>query len=146
MVRYRTIMNPPSMPHYHLTPQDAEHVRLLGIFGYVYAGLQCFFALLGGFYMCMGFVLVMDNQPMGWMFVAVGALISLWIIAMASLSFLTAKWLGQGKNWLFCMIVSGFHCASFPFGTALGVFTIFVLCRPSVKAWFAELRAAKTMP
>jgi hypothetical protein len=46
--------------------------------------------------------------------------------------------------------VAALCCAFFPFGTVLGVFTILVLVRPSVKALFetqraqAELEAAQS--
>lgn len=133
---------PPLMPYQQLTKADNEHLRLLGILGYVYAGLECLIGLFAAVYVGFGIVIVMNNEPMGWMVVAVGAFMSLWIIACIVLSFLTARWISQGKNWLFCMIVSGLHCASFPIGTALGVCSILVLCRPSVKAWFALNKAS----
>ena len=52
------------------------------------------------------------------------------------LSYLAAKWLGEGKNGTFCLVVGALHCVGFPLGTALGVFSILVLNRPGVKAWF----------
>lgn len=133
-------MNPPDMPPHQIDQSDSEHLRLLGIFGYIYAGLECFMGILAAIYMGVGFTIVMNNEPMGWMFVGFGALISGWIVVSAVLSFLAARWISLGKNWLFCIIVSGLHCASFPLGTGLGVFSIIVLCRPSVKAWFASKR------
>lgn len=131
------------MPHQQLTQADNEHLRLLGILGYVYAGLECVLGLFAAVYVGIGFMFVSNNEPMGWMFVGFGAFFSIWIIACVVLSFLTAKWISQGKNWLFCMIVSGLHCASFPLGTALGVCSIIVLCRPSIKAWFAANRVSR---
>jgi len=37
---------------------------------------------------------------------------------------------------MFCLIVAGIICIFMPLGTILGVFTIIVLVRPSVKAMF----------
>ncbi len=37
---------------------------------------------------------------------------------------------------LFCLVVAGVECAFMPFGTVLGVFTIAVLMRESVKELF----------
>lgn len=133
-------MNPPALPPAQLLPADAEHLRLLGTLGYVYAGLECLFSLFAALYMGVGFTIVMSNEPMGWMFVGVGAFLGLWILGCAVLSYLAAKWISQGKNWTFCMVIASLHCASFPIGTGLGVFSIIVLCRPSVKAWFAAKR------
>jgi hypothetical protein len=131
-------MNPPDILPHQIDQTDSEQLRLLGILGYVYAGLECLLGIFAAIYMGIGFTIVMNNEPMGWMFVFFGALISLWVIVSAVLSFLAARWVSVGKNWLFYMIVSGLHCASFPLGTGLGVFSIVVLCRPSVKAWFAS--------
>lgn len=133
-------MNPPHLPPVQLYPQDSEHLRLLGLLGYIYAGLQCFFGLFAAVYMAAGLFVVGNNEPMGWVVVGFGALMGIIIFGCAVLSFLAAKWIAQGKNWLFCIIVSGLHCASFPLGTALGVFTIIVLNRPGVKAWFVSKR------
>ena len=36
----------------------------------------------------------------------------------------------------FCMVVAGISCLFMPIGTVLGVFTIIVLARPTVKALF----------
>ena len=135
-------MNPPVLPPAQLPPSDAEHLRLLGTLGYFYAGLECLFSLFAALYMGVGFTIVMNNEPMGWMFVGVGAFLGLWILGMAVLSYLAAKWISLGKNWMFCMVVSCLHCSSFPIGTGLGVFSIIVLCRPTVKSWFAAKRIA----
>ena len=117
-------MNPPVLPPAQLPPSDAEHLRLLGTLGYFYAGLECLFSLFAALYM------------------GVGAFLGLWILGMAVLSYLAAKWISLGKNWMFCMVVSCLHCSSFPIGTGLGVFSIIVLCRPTVKSWFAAKRIA----
>jgi len=41
------------------------------------------------------------------------------------------------------MIVAGITCLSVPIGTVLGVFTLLVLSRPSVKQMFAHNAAAQ---
>jgi hypothetical protein len=38
---------------------------------------------------------------------------------------------------MFSLVVTGITCLSFPFGTALGVFTIIVLTRGSVRQLYA---------
>jgi hypothetical protein len=37
---------------------------------------------------------------------------------------------------LYCLVVAGIECIFMPFGTVLGVFTIIVLMRPSVRNLF----------
>ena len=39
---------------------------------------------------------------------------------------------------MFSQIMAGVNCLSIPFGLLLGVFTLIVLARPSVKALYAE--------
>jgi hypothetical protein len=38
--------------------------------------------------------------------------------------------------WTFCYLTGWGECLMFPFGTVLGIFTIIVLSRPSVKLLF----------
>jgi hypothetical protein len=42
-----------------------------------------------------------------------------------------------------CFVVAAIECIFMPFGTVLGVFTIIVLSRPSVKALFQSEAAAQ---
>lgn len=44
--------------------------------------------------------------------------------------------LSRRKNYWFCFVLACIECVFFPFGTVLGVFTIVVLSRESVKALF----------
>jgi hypothetical protein len=40
------------------------------------------------------------------------------------------------KYYTFCLVMAGIECLFMPVGTVLGVFTIIVLMRPTVKAMF----------
>jgi hypothetical protein len=46
--------------------------------------------------------------------------------------------LGRRKHYTFCLVMGCIECVFFPFGTALGVFTILVLVRESVKQLFGK--------
>jgi len=48
------------------------------------------------------------------------------------------KYLKGKKNRVFSMIISALECLSFPYGTLLGVFTLIVLNRDSVKELFTR--------
>jgi hypothetical protein len=125
-----------------LEEKDASHLRTLGICAYIYAGLEFLMSLVAILYMGIGLWLALEQkEPMGWMFFGVGLLLGLWVIAMTVLTILSARWMGQGKRWTFCLVIACIHCISFPFGLALGIFSILVLVRPSVKNWFVS-RAA----
>jgi hypothetical protein len=128
--------------------QDEEQLKLLAIFHYVVAGLAGLFALLPIFHLIFGlfFIFASDKfqgrgQPppafIGWFFVIfAGALIILgWIFA--GLVFATGRFLAKRKHYLFCLVMAGVVCAFMPFGTVLGVFTLIVLMRGSVKQLFA---------
>ena len=49
---------------------------------------------------------------------------------------LAGRWLGSARNRMFCFVNACIMCLHAPFGTALGIFTILVLSRPSVVARF----------
>jgi hypothetical protein len=49
---------------------------------------------------------------------------------------MTAASLGTRRRRTLCLVTAGLTCASFPLGTALGIFTFIVLSRPTVKTLF----------
>jgi len=57
-----------------------------------------------------------------------------WIFAV--IIFLTGRFLAKRKRYMFCLVIACVECLFMPFGTVLGVFTIIVLMRPSVKELF----------
>lgn len=61
-------------------------------------------------------------------------ILSGWTLAV--LLFIAGRCLARRKRHLFCLVVAGISCLFMPFGTILGVFTMVVLLRPSVKAQF----------
>jgi hypothetical protein len=91
-----------------LTSEDEDHLRLLSIFHYVVAGMHAVCAVL----------------------MALGA-------TLAACIAVAGRFLSQRRRYLFCLVMACVMAAlSMPFGTVLGVFTIIVLMRPTVKAAF----------
>lgn len=130
--------------------QDDEHLRLLSILYYVWGGLTAFGACFTGIYaLVAGGVLTAVSQshdgPPGWVgplvFVFMGFLF-LFIAAIAGLTIWTGRNLAQRKRYTFCFVMAIISCLSVPLGTALGVFTIVVLQRPSVKQLFGPTTPA----
>ena len=72
------------------------------------------------------------------MFAGLGGcgMIFVWVIAL--LITLSGRRLLQHRSRTFCIIVAALMCLSIPFGTILGVFTLIVLSRPSVRQLFGE--------
>jgi hypothetical protein len=52
----------------------------------------------------------------------------------------------QRRRYTFCLVIGGLSCILMPFGTVLGVFTILVLVRPSVRELFGASLAEPARP
>ena len=59
------------------------------------------------------------------------------MVFSVTLIFLAGRFLAQRRHHTFCVTMAAVQCLFMPFGTILGVFTIVVLNRPSVKQLFA---------
>ena len=129
---------------------DSEHLRLVAIFHYVVAGLAALFSLFPLLYAGMGAVFIwMAHHPnrgqtgepppeaLGWIFVAGGCLFFLLGLAIAVCILIAGRSLALRKHYLFAFVIACVECLFMPFGTVLGVFTIIVLSRDSVRALFS---------
>jgi hypothetical protein len=130
--------------------QDVEHVQLLSTFHYVAGGLMAFFACIPIIHVTLGMAMLLapdffnhghDAPPafLGLFFVAIGGAFMLVGWTLAVLAILAGRFLAQRRRHTFCFVVACVLCAWMPFGTVLGVFTIIVLSRPSVKILFRPL-------
>ncbi|MGC1378787.1 MAG: hypothetical protein WA821_21325 [Anaerolineales bacterium] len=127
---------------------DEQHLQLLSIFHYVIAGFAALFACFPIIHVVIGIGLFMmgitqsqqtEAFPMvlvGLIFAVVGGTIILVGWVFAACIALAGRFLSQRKHRMFCLVMAGIECTSVPFGTILGVFTIIVLSRPSVKELF----------
>lgn len=126
--------------------QDLEHLRLLSIFHYVLAAITALVACFPIIHLIVGISLLFPYghsaggppQFFALMFIIVPAIFILGGWAFAICLFLAGRYLASRTHRLFCLIIAGISCAFTPFGTALGVFTIIVLMRPSVKGQFGS--------
>jgi hypothetical protein len=74
---------------------------------------------------------------LGWIFAVLGSLLFLTGIAMAICILIAGRSLALRKRYLFVLVMGCIECLFIPFGTILGVFTVIVLSRESVKALFS---------
>lgn len=135
--------------------QDAEHLRLLSIFHYVVAGLAALFACLPVFHLLIGVAMITGwhdfatEEPMadvmGWFFVVFAGAFILAGWSFAVCLALAGRYLSQRRKYTFCLVMAGVACAFGPFGTVLGVFTIILLVRDSVKELFGSEAAALSL-
>ena len=133
---------------------DEEHLQLLAIFHYVVAGLAALFSFFPLLYTTIGAIFIFaarhgtakpgeDLPPefLGWIFAVLGALLFLIGIAMAVCILIAGRSLALRKRYSFILVMACIECLFIPFGTILGVFTIVVLSRESVRALFSKATA-----
>ncbi len=136
-----------------MTAQDAEQLRLLSIFQFVYAGLMGLMALIPIIHVSLGVAIVSGALPMGpsggsaggpppemmgWFFIVLGGAIIVLGLTMATLNVLAGMFLRRRTHRTFCMVIAALDCLNMPLGTALGVFTLIVLSRQGVRAAFGR--------
>ena len=139
--------------------QDLQHLKLLSIFHYIVGGMSAMCACFPVIYLVFGLVMILAPASMageqgseppaiiGWFiaFFASGAMCMGWTLATCIL--LAGRFLSQRRHYMFCLVMAGIMCALLmPYGTVLGVFTIIVLMRPSVKALFEPPVCVETPP
>jgi hypothetical protein len=127
--------------------EDIHYLKLLSIFHYIVGGLAALFAFFPAIYVVIGIVAVCapgslesegEAMPLviGWLFIIIGTVFVLIGWAFAFCVILTGRYLARQVHYMFCMVIGAIECLFMPFGTALGIFTIVVLARSSVKKMF----------
>lgn len=125
--------------------QDDEHLRLLSILHYVVAAITGLFASFPLIHLAIGLLTLFAPDKLGgeappafvgWIFVAIGAALVALGWALAGCMIAVGRSLARRRRYMFCLVVAAIECLVMPFGTVLGVFTIVVLMRDSVKEAF----------
>ena len=125
-------------------PQDLEHLRLLSIFHYVVAAITALFSLFPVIHLVIGIGLVTGRMEgadpnaklAGWFFVAIACALIFCGLLLAGFIAYAGRCLSRRRRYTLCMVVAALSCMMMPFGTVLGVFTLIVLTRPSVRPLF----------
>jgi hypothetical protein len=135
---------------------DLHHLRLLSIFHYVFAGIAALCATIPVVHVIMGVGILSGwfDQPgveppppwAGWLFVALGSAFIVLGWAFAACMAVAGSLLNRRKGYVFCLVMAGIACLFHPLGTVLGVFTIIVLSRPSVKVLFGRVASVPAEP
>ena len=130
---------------------DVEHLRLLSIFHYIVGAITGVFSLLPVMHLAIGVAMVTGRfeqsgeappAMFGWFFIVVALVFIVCGLALAACLVLAGRFLSRREHYLFCFVMAALACIFFPFGTVLGVFTIIVLSRPSVKELFTRSPSA----
>jgi hypothetical protein len=126
---------------------DNEHLRLISMFHYIVSGLAAFFACFPIIHLVIGLVFIFSpqlfgsgqQQPpafIGWFLVIMATFFILAGWTFAILILIAGRFIAHRKRYTFCFVMAAVECLFMPFGTVLGVFTILVLNRQSVKELF----------
>lgn len=123
--------------------QDEEQLNLIRILFMVMAGLVALMMCVGMFYIILGISIASapknaDSDAVGVIFPIMGMFVIMLSLAMSGACFYASKCIQERKNWTFVFVVSCILCLNMPLGTALGVFSIIVLNRATVKVAFGE--------
>ena len=137
--------------------RDEEQLRLLAIFHYVVAGIAALFSLFPIFHLVLGVFFVVasrkakaqaDAPPefVGWLFIGLACFFILLGLTMAVMILISGRCLSGRRRYTLCQVLAGIECLFMPFGTILGVFTLVLLSRESVRALFGLPPRAAGVP
>lgn len=129
--------------------EDESHLNGLAVAHYAVGGVLALFACLPLIHTFLGLALILGVGDMqasmaegpggpppvwfGWLFFLMGFSFFLGGQALAVSVILSGRFLKQQRRYWFSFVVACIACAFMPFGTVLGVLTIIVLSRESVK-------------
>ena len=127
---------------------DDEHLRLLSLFHYILGGFHLLVSFFFIFHFAFGLFMVLNpaifgNNPppvplkiMGLLMTVVTGFLMLIGCTVGICTFLCGHYISRRTHRTFTIVIAAINCLSFPFGTALGIFTLIVLSRESVQALY----------
>ncbi|RTZ93218.1 MAG: hypothetical protein DSY91_02545 [Deltaproteobacteria bacterium] len=129
--------------------EDKRNIRLLAIFHYVMGGLTGLFACMPLIHLFIGIAVLKEGlsknpsggpspELVGWIFIIVAVLLILAGWTLAVLMIIAGRKLSKFKSRTFCLVIGAIECALIPIGTILGVFTLILLTKDSVKDLFTS--------
>jgi hypothetical protein len=130
---------------YRQLQQDRQYLRVLSIFYYIAAGLIALFGLFPGIYLAFGIAIVSGSMgpppkgpppELGFVFIGVSSLFIVLLEALAVCVVIAGRSLAAQKRYVFCFVVAILLCLQGIPIIVLGIFSIVVLARESVKELF----------
>ena len=134
--------------------KDLSHLKTLAVFYYIFGALTILFSSIFIVHIVLGILMMTGNMPntggppappVGILFFCIGlfAVLLGWSVGIATIY--AGRCLAQQRHWVFTVVMASICCISFPLGTVLGVFSLIVLLRDSVKSRFEIVRAASQL-
>jgi hypothetical protein len=122
-----------------------EHLRLLSIFHFIYAGLTAFFSSVFLIYLGFGCMMLSlarsappsEAPPLAMFMIGFSLVMMMLFSVHTALNVFAGRFIRLRRRRIFCFVVSGLNLLHVPLGTILGVSSFLVLSRPSVKTAFA---------
>ncbi len=129
---------------------DEQNLNLLSIFHYIVAGLTALFSCFFLIHIAIGIAILCgalegkDEPPrfVGLLFIIIPSMLIIASWTLAGFMIAAGVKLKRHTSRMFCLVIAGIECIIMPFGTILGVFTIVMLMKDSVKALFESSRIA----
>ena len=133
--------------------EDEGHLDNLAIGHYVVGAIMVAFSCLPLLHLGMGVAMMAGAFPVeaeiesdiemlpgffAWMFIGMGALFFLLGQAVSIGVIISGRFLKQRKNYMYSFVLGCLMCFFVPVGTILGVFTIIILSRESVKQLYGR--------
>jgi hypothetical protein len=124
---------------------DKQNLKLLSIFHYIVGAITALFACFPMIHVAIGIAMLVgafngkDAPPrfVGWIFIIFPGFMILCGWALAVCILVAGSKLARYRSRTYCLVIACVECIFMPFGTVLGVFTIIVLMKDSVKELFA---------
>ena len=135
--------------------QDDTNLNNLAIAHYVIGGVMVLFSCLPLIHVFVGLGMISEGSDLfgnaksppppafGWIFFLAGLAFFVFAQSISISVIVSGRFLKRRKNYPFSFIIGCLTCMFFPFGTVLGVFTIVLLSRETVKG---KYEAAKNPP
>src|SRR5262245_47396088 len=134
-----------------LVSKDLEHLRLLATFHYIVGAITAIWLSFPLIHVLIGLVFMLNpgdlglegkqafpGRLFGLLFVVIGGAIVLFGWTLGGLTVYAGRCISRYEKHTFCVVVACVNCLHMPLGTLLGVFTLIVLLRDSVRQLFAQ--------
>ena len=134
--------------------EEREYLRLLSIFHYVVGAMTALFACFPLIHLAIGIAMLcgaFDGKGapprfLGLFFIVFSSIFILCGWAMAVCMVIAGTKLARYRARTYCLALAAIECIFVLFGTVLGVFTIILLMKDSVKELFAANQASGRVP
>lgn len=132
----------------HVDHKDRKYLKLLSIFHWVFGGIAAALSMLPLFYVSIGlsYILRSDELPpsdtgltysdLGWLLLIGSLVFFFYALTLSICVIASGRFLAKRKRYEFSFIVACIECTFTPVGLILGIYTIIVLSKKSVKALY----------